>query len=152
MCSSDLPPVRPNQPRIAASDVVPLGRSAEAPRASDQHGAAVAMARAALLPQTGRSTANDASPTPVRTVAIAVPQPAPAQTRDDPPPSLADATVSQAEVDRVVTGSVAPRRPAAEEAPKPTVVASLPARSGWLVQIGAYDQESKAKEALSTTR
>ena len=40
------------QPRIARSDVVPLDRSQEQDRASADHGAAVAMARAILLPQT----------------------------------------------------------------------------------------------------
>ncbi len=158
-------PSRPNQPRIAASDVVPIGRADEPARASDQHGAAVAMARAILLPQSGRPAGVAAAPQPVKTVSIAVPvQTAPAVVHDETPPSLATATVTQSEVDRIVTGST-PRRdeaaparvatavvpaPTAPTAPAATLASSV--RTGWLVQIGAYDQESKAREALADAR
>ena len=144
----------PNQPRIAASDVVPLGRRDETPRAADQHGAAVAMARAILLPQTGRPAHVDTpSPVAVKTVAVA-PR---LEEKSDKPPSLATATVTQAEVDEIVTGSVARR--ASEEktasAAKPTIAAVAPVvttRTGWLVQIGAFDQEKKARDALAEAK
>jgi D-alanyl-D-alanine carboxypeptidase len=144
----------PNQPRIAASDVVPLGRRDEAPRAADQHGAAVAMARAILLPQTGRPAHVEApAPVAVKTVAV-TPR---LEEKSDKPPSLATATVTQAEVDEIVTGTVA-RRATEEKAAttaKPTVAAVAPVvttRTGWLVQIGAFDQEKKARDALTEAK
>jgi len=154
-------PVRsPNQPRIAASDIVPLARPTEAPRTSDQHGAAVAMARAILLPQNGRPAGADAGPVAVKTVAIAVPTAA----REEAPakvPSLATATISQAAVDEVVTGSLGRHR--TDETPTaalgyaatPTISAPMPTatvRTGWLVQIGAFDQEGKARDALADAK
>ena len=151
-------PIRsPNQPRIATSDVVPMPKREEAKRAtSDQHGAAVAMARAILLPQNGRVAAVDAGPVSVKTVAIAVPQPSRTDEAPAPVPSLANATISQAEVDEVVTGSITRRKAeepvlAAPPAAPATGMASV-ARSGWLVQIGAYDQEGKAREALADAK
>ena len=140
-----------NQPRIAASDVVPLGRREEAPRAADQHGAAVAMARAILLPQqNGRSAeaAPSSAPVAVKTVAVA-PR---LEEKSDKPPSLATATVTQAEVDEITTGSV--QRRAVEDksnATKPVPAAST-SRTGWLVQIGAFDQEKKARDALADAK
>lgn len=145
----------PHQPRIAASDVVPLGRRDETPRAADQHGAAVAMARAILLPQNGRPATAETTPSApvaVKTVAVA-PR---LEEKSDKPPSLATATVTQAEVDEIVTGTVA-RRAAEEKAAttKPSVAAVAPVvttRTGWLVQIGAFDQEKKARDALSEAK
>lgn len=152
----------PNQPRIAASDVVPLSRTNETPRASDQHGAAVAMARAILLPQSGRPATVAAGPVAVKTVAIALP---PQQHAEEAPakvPSLANATISQADVDDVVTSSVSRRKvdetPASAPlgyaaSPTPPAIPNFaPSRSGWLVQIGAYDREGKARDALSEAK
>lgn len=132
-----------NQPRIARSDVVPLDRSRDADRTSTDHGAAVAMARAILLPQSVRVAS---PPTPeVRTAAAVVPT---RTVEPTTPPSLATATLTAAEVASLTTASIPSR--AAVAAPAPTPAAA--SRSGWLIQIGAYDGERAARDALSSAR
>jgi D-alanyl-D-alanine carboxypeptidase len=132
--------VNARAPRIARSDVVPLERSASESRASADHGAAVAMARAILLPQAG---ARPFTPEP----RAAAPEPAPARVAAAAPPSLATATLTQTEVATLTTGSI-PARRATEAAP-----AAAPAtRNGWLIQIGAYDGEGAARTALAAAR
>ena len=87
--------------------------------------------------------------------------PAAPRPEEVPTPSLANATISQAEVDQVVTGSIAKHR--TDETPSPVMAyAAAPApsvptpvvaaRTGWLVQIGAYDQEGKARAALADAK
>ncbi len=127
---------RAGAPRIARSDVVPLDRSTGDDRASANHGAAVAMARAIMLPQT------------VALVTAEAPHPAAAPSRaaEPPAPSLADAKISVAEVGAFTTASI-PARRAAEPAPQPTSV-----RAGWLIQIGAYDGQKAARDALDAAR
>ncbi|MER2605361.1 MAG: D-alanyl-D-alanine carboxypeptidase [Siculibacillus sp.] len=142
------------QPRLAGSDVVPITRTPDSTRpayASSDHGAAVAMARAILLPQqsglvpSGRSVGAEAAP--VRTAsAETTPSVVTVATRPVAPPSLATATISMADVAEITTGSV-PRRKAEEPAQ-----AATSARSGWLVQIGAFDGEAAARGALANAR
>lgn len=142
-----------NQPRIASSDVVPITRSAYAdPRsASGDHGAAVAMARAILLPQGGRAPAVD--PGPARSVAAApVPAMAPSEERGRVP-SLATATIAASDVADITTGSVPRSAPAAAAAPVKVAAATPSAvQSGWLIQIGAFDGESAARTALAQAK
>ncbi|NLH83639.1 MAG: D-alanyl-D-alanine carboxypeptidase [Phyllobacteriaceae bacterium] len=129
---------RAGAPRIARSDVVPLDRSAGDEHASTNRGAAVAMARAIMLPQTVAVTTEAPRPAaaPSRVASVA----------DEPPPSLADAKISLAEVGALTTASI-PARRAAEPAPQPTAV-----HAGWLIQIGAYDGQKAARDALSAAR
>ncbi len=151
-----------NRPRIAHTEVIDPGPLPLAEtRGSNDHGAAVAMARAILLPQ---STAPAAAARPAaapepRVAAVAPRAPEP----EAPPPSLAHATVSMSEMATLTTGSVPAR--AAEPAPAPAPAAAArpaetaapsraveAARAGWLVQIGAFDEEAKARAALVDAR
>ena len=146
------PVFAPNKPRIAASDIVPIQPS-EAPTrsASADHGAAVAMARAILLPDAGKPMrAAPEAPVRVATTTIAVvPTPAPAVSHDARPPvrptTLAEATVSSREVEVHTTASV-PRNRVEEP------VAKTSGRSGWMVQIGAYDTDRAARTALDKAK
>jgi D-alanyl-D-alanine carboxypeptidase len=141
------------QPRIARSDVVPLDRSQEQDRASADHGAAVAMARAILLPQT---TPVAAVPAPA-TRAAAPTRVAEAARAAEPatPPSLATATLTPAEVASLTTASI-PKRAAVEAPAAPAPVAAqtraTATRTGWLIQIGAFDGEHAARDALAKAR
>lgn len=149
-----------NKPRIAASDIVPIAPPERDPRRSTDHGAAVAMARAILLPDAGRPMAPSSLP-PVRTAAVstsamapAAPLPAPVaapqvEVHPAKPPSLADVTVTHREVAAVTTGSLA--RPRVEEPPPPPVAKAVH-HTGWLVQIGAYDNEKAARAALDKAK
>ena len=135
-------PVPSNKPRIAASDIVPIAPPERTARTSSDHGAAVAMARAILLPDSGKPM--KPSDVPVRTAAVAPIAYAPVVAASQPPrtASLAEATVSAREVAALSTGSLA-RRKAEEPAPVPT---AKPAQAaGWLVQIGAYDTDKAAR-------
>lgn len=147
--------VDPLKPRLAASDVVPIAPPEQRVRTSADHGAAVAMARAILLPDAGKPMRAPAEP-PVRTAAAAplamapMPTPAPVpapDTRPTRPASLAMATISSREVAAVTTASVA--RPKIEE---PVPVPKAAHRSGWMVQIGAYDNDKAARAALDKAR
>lgn len=150
-----------NRPRIAHTEVIDPGPLPLAEtRGSNDHGAAVAMARAILLPQSiTQAAARPAAPAPEARVAALAPRAAEPET----PPSLAHATVSMSEVAALTTGSVPAR--AAEPAPAPAATpAARPAetavpsraveaaRAGWLVQIGAFDEEAKARAALVDAR
>ncbi|MCE1235785.1 MAG: SPOR domain-containing protein [Hyphomicrobiales bacterium] len=128
-------------PRIAKSDVTPLERGSSEDTSSADHGAAVAMARAILLPQTLQPPATPA-PAAEQRVARLEPEAAPA-------PSLATAKISMAEVAALTTASIPPRRTVEAAAPPQTTAST---RSGWLIQIGAYDGEKAAREALAAAR
>lgn len=149
-----------NLPRIASSDQVPLPRAEVESRVSTDRGAAVAMAKAILLPDTGRPIARSDTPMPVRTASISVTpivtNAAPVAAKVDevkappaPPRSLAVATLTGREAAEIATASIA-RRKAEEPASPPATVRSEV--HGWLVQIGAYDREDAAKAALAKAR
>ncbi len=151
------PTIDHSKPRIAASDVVAIAPQHREMRPSADHGAAVAMARAILLPDAGK---------PMRPIAEAPARPAsqmmamapvahPAagpmavvapETRAAKPMTLAEATISQRELAVATTGSIP--RPKAEEPPLPKAAA----RAGWMVQIGAYDNDRAARAALDKAR
>lgn len=153
-----------NRPRIARTEVIDPGPLPLADtRSSNDHGAAVAMARAILLPQTVTPAAAHPAAAPVAEARVAAPAPHPAE--PEAVPSLAHATVSMSEVAAMTTGSVPAR--AAEPAPAPATAATPAARpaeiaapsrvveaarAGWLVQIGAFDEEAKARAALVDAR
>ncbi|TMJ25865.1 MAG: peptidase M15, partial [Alphaproteobacteria bacterium] len=86
------------------------------------------------------------APTPV---AAAVPTPAPitpaAVSAPTPPPAAAPAVAAPAP-ERSVPLQSTPRQAAVAPAPKPQ------ARSGWIIQVGAYHAEEEAKQRLSTVR
>jgi D-alanyl-D-alanine carboxypeptidase len=126
-------------------------------RTSADHGAAVAMARAILLPvsATGRGPAGEVP----RPVARAAAQPEPARATvpveqarvvSTEPVRVRTASITPP-VSRPVTdatettGSLGAKRKVEEPAPKSDV-------RGWLVQIGAYDRESAAKAALAKAK
>ena len=142
----------PNKPRIAASDVVPIQPpEARSRSTSADHGAAVAMARAILLPDAGKPmrTAPEAPVRVATTTISVVPPAAPAVAHDARTParptSLAGATVSAREVEVHTTASV-PRTRVEEP------VAKSSGRSGWMVQIGAYDTDRAARTALDKAK
>ena len=151
------PTVDANKPRIAASDVVPISTPRREMRPSDDHGAAVAMARAILLPDAGKPM-RPVAEAPVRTASpllamapVASPASVPMaivapETRAPKPMSLAEATISSREVAVATTGSVP--KPRAEEPPLPKIAA----RTGWMLQIGAYDNDRAARAALDKAR
>jgi D-alanyl-D-alanine carboxypeptidase len=143
-------PVVTRGPRIAASDVVPLAGPEHESRTSADRGAAVAMARAIMLPRTGQPLA----PLPeaavrARPASMPIPQPAPqAERRPQRPVSLASATIPSREV-AATTGTL-PRHAAPEPAPLPPP--KLAHHQGWMVQIGAYDTEKAARTALEKAK
>ena len=140
-------PVVTNKPRIAASDVVPLTAPARDTRTSTDHGAAVAMARAILLPRNAAPMPVEA---PVRVAAVPAPRPAPvAEPAAARPTTLAEATISPREVATATTGTL-PRPKVAEPAAVPAAKAIQ--HQGWLVQIGAYDSDKAARAALDKAK
>lgn len=143
--AATVPATSAKAPRIARSDVVPLDRTVAEDHASADHGAAVAMARAILLPQTVRA---------VPAVEVRAPEPSrlaeTTPTADAPPPSLANATISTAEVAALTTASIPARKTVETPAAAPAPTASV--RGGWLIQIGAYDGEKAARGALSAAK
>jgi D-alanyl-D-alanine carboxypeptidase len=139
------PAIDPTKPRIAASDVVPIAPTTRETRTSSDHGAAVAMARAILLPEAGKPMRTPVE-APVRTAAVTVPVPAPAAEARGAKPSAPAATVLMArEVAPPTTASIARTKPE-ETAPK------LSKHTGWIVQIGAYDTDKAARAALDKAR
>ncbi len=136
------------RPRIAASDIVPIQPPEREVSRSAQSGAAVAMARAVLLPESGRPMQPIVTP-PTRVAAIA-PVAIPVQAPTPRPVekiSLANATISTREV-AATTGTL-PRHKAEDPVP---VARGTPQRAGWLVQIGAYDSEKAARAALDKAK
>lgn len=145
-------PVAPHRPRIASSDIVPIAQPEHVGRTSADHGAAVAMARAILLPRTGQPIPEAVTPPPrpvvvaaaaPRSTPVAEPAPPP-----PPPPSLAAATISSRDIAAATTGAL-PRHKA-EPAPVPSP--KIAQHQGWVVQIGAYDNEKAARAALDKAR
>jgi D-alanyl-D-alanine carboxypeptidase len=154
-----------NAPRIASSDQIPMPRSEPTAHASTDHGAAVAMARAILLPDSGRALAEPPRPQARQTAAEVRSAPIPESIRAanadgdrrsrNEPVRVKTASIAvtppvarlASDASDTATGSVA-RRKAEEPAPAP----KSEARSGWLVQIGAYDKESAARAALAKAR
>ena len=143
-------PVAPHRPRIASSDIVPIAQPEHVGRTSADHGAAVAMARAILLPRTGQPIPEAVTPPPRPMVVAAAPRSVSVaeRTPPPPPPSLASATVSSREVAAVTTGALPRHR--AEPAPVPSP--KIAHHQGWVVQIGAYDNEKAARAALDKAR
>ncbi len=146
-------PAVPNKPRLAASDVVPLTAPASEPRTSADHGAAVAMARAILLPHTGQPIPHPApmpAEAPVRIAAAPAPRPLPVAEPVTPrPASVAQATISSRDVATATTGTL-PRQKPVDPLPAPTPKAVH--HQGWLVQIGAYDNDRAARAALDKAK
>jgi len=145
------PALDPHRPRLAASEVVAIAPPERESRNSTDHGAAVAMARAILLPQAGQRIQAYAEPAPrpappqqFAALPARLPEAHPAR-----PASLADATVSHREVAAVTTGTL--HRPKVEEA-HVAPPAKAVHRSGWLVQIGAYDSDRAARAALDKAK
>jgi D-alanyl-D-alanine carboxypeptidase len=138
------------RPRIAASDIVPIRPPEREERRSAQSGAAVAMARAVLLPDSGRPMPPMPTPAPMTRMASIAPVAIPAQAPAPRPVktvSLASATISAREVE-ATTGTL-PRRRAEDQIP---IARGTPHRAGWLVQIGAYDSEKAARAALDKAK
>ena len=134
------PAIDPMKPRIAASDVEPIAPTTRQVRTSSDHGAAVAMARAILLPEAGKPMRTPVE-APVRAAAVAVPVPAPAVR-----PTAPAATILMArEVAPPTTASIARNKPE-DTAPK------VSKHTGWIVQIGAYDTDRAARVALDKAR
>lgn len=151
-----------NQPRIGASDVTPLPIPESTRRTSSDQGAAVAMARAILLPDSGRSYAGETASVRPQTPPTQV---AAVATTDDPrrPRSLAEATISASDLaayapapapvpqKRVETPPVVKVATVSVAAPTP-VVTRTETRTGWMIQIGAYDREEAARGALGKAK
>lgn len=140
------------RPRIATSDVVPIAAPERETRRSADRGAAVAMARAILLPDAGRPISAPI-PAPVRSAAAPAKAAPAVQNGVEPRPtrvaSLAVPVVATRDRPVATTGSLPPqRRPAAEPAPLPKQAH----KAGWMVQIGAYDSEKAARAALQKAK
>ncbi|MDK9694915.1 MAG: SPOR domain-containing protein [Siculibacillus sp.] len=143
-------PPASNKPRLASSDVVAIAPPEQAARTSTDHGAAVAMARAILLPRGGQPIPQPMPAEAPTRVAAASPRPAPVVDATPPRPvSLATATLSSREVAAATTGTLHRQRlePAAP-LPAPKAIE----RQGWVVQIGAYDNDRAAHAALDKAR
>jgi D-alanyl-D-alanine carboxypeptidase len=144
-------PVAPHRPRIASSDIVPIAQPEHVGRPSADHGAAVAMARAILLPRTGQPIPASVTPPPRPTVVAAAPRPVPVAEPAPPrPASLAMATISSREIAAATATTGALPRHKAEPAPVPSP--KVAHHQGWVVQIGAYDNEKAARAALDKAR
>jgi D-alanyl-D-alanine carboxypeptidase len=143
-------PIAPHRPRIASSDVVPIAQPEHVGRTSADHGAAVAMARAILLPRTGQPIPEAVTPPPRPVVvAAAVPRPVPvAEPAPAQPHSLAAATISSREIAAATTGAL----PRHKVDPAPVPSPKIAQHQGWMVQIGAYDNEKAARAALDKAR
>jgi D-alanyl-D-alanine carboxypeptidase len=148
-----------NAPRIASSEQISLPRTETETRVSSDRGAAVAMARAILLPvpANGRQPAAEV-PRPVSRAA-AQPEPARSAVPADlpkvfnsepirvrtasitPPPPVSRPMTDASEA----TGSLGAKRKVEDAAPKSEL-------RGWLIQIGAYDKEAAAKAALAKAK
>ena len=144
------PGIDRTKPRIAASDVVPIRAPERTVRASADHGAAVAMARAILLPDAGKPM-QPSHAEPVRTASVApvvaVPTSMPVPVPEARPMRAPEPARAQREAAVQTTASIA--RSKVEE-PVPTPKSAQ--RSGWLVQIGAYDSDKSARAALDKAR
>ncbi|NVO17061.1 MAG: D-alanyl-D-alanine carboxypeptidase [Rhodoplanes sp.] len=134
----------PAQP--AAAPAAPVQVAVATPSAAAQ----AALARPVAVAQAAHGAIAPAAPTPV--AAAAAPAPAPIAVAAAPAPAPAPApavvrevAVSSADAETTFALASAASRPA-EPTRKPV------ARSGWIIQIGAFEGEREAKDRLSSAQ
>lgn len=143
-------PFNPNAPRIVSSEapapVPPAGIAA--PRVGE-HGAAVAMAKAILLYETKQVS----GPIPPASIGPARAEPPRGRAGEAKVASLADATISHREVMEYTNTTRAPSK--ADDVvrkDRDTVAPIASGRTGWMIQIGAFDSKGAAEARIDKAK
>jgi D-alanyl-D-alanine carboxypeptidase len=151
-------PIQPLMVKTVSYRIAPMQTAALGPMPVLVPVAAPAPAPQPPVPQVSLPQPAAPQPEAPRTI-VASAEPAPvamtAAVKSDPiKPEVAKPEIAKPEIAKPESASAAPVKsePAKPEPAKSEPPAQSHARGGWLIQIGAYDGESEAKQHLSAAR